>query len=115
MSAKDYVSVTKDTARKLSCTHYLHAPKYNFFIVIFHETDASFLIVVIHEMEHGEQGAISTSEQRNGKLFKTIGKHHINCIKIHQAKLLKPYYNVPINEVTALMAVLRVLSCLSRQ
>ena len=66
MSAEDHASVTKDTTRKLGCTHYLHTPKYDFFIVIFHEeleTDASFLSVVIHEMAHGKQGVISTSQQ----------------------------------------------------
>ena len=55
MSAEDHARVTKDTTRKLGCTYYLDAPKYDFFIVIFHEeleTDASFLSVVIHEMAH---------------------------------------------------------------
>ena len=27
MSAEDHMSVTKDTTRKLGCTHYLQAPK----------------------------------------------------------------------------------------
>ena len=74
MSAEDYTSFT----------YYLHAPEYNFFIVIFHkelETDASFLSVVIHKMAQSEQGAISTSGQPHGKLFKMIGKHLIKCVK----------------------------------
>jgi len=107
MSAEDHASVTKDTTRKLGCTHYLHTPKYDFFIVIFHEeleTDASFLSVVIHEMAHGEQGAISTSQQPHGKLFKKIGKRLIQCVKSKQAELPKPYSNVEINEVTVLTA-----------
>lgn len=107
MSAEDHASVTKDTTRKLGCTQYLHTPKYDFFIVIFHEeleTDASFLSVVIHEMAHGEQGAISTSQQPHGKLFKKIGKRLIQCVKSKQAELPKPYSNVEINEVTVLTA-----------
>ena len=107
MSAEDHARVTKDATRKLGCTHYLHAPKYDFFIVIFHEeleTDASFLSVVIHEMAHGEQGAISTSGQPHGKLFKKIGKRLIECVKGQQAKLPKPYCNVEINKVTVLTA-----------
>ena len=107
MSAEDHASITKDTTRKLGCTHYLHAPKYDFFIVIFHEeleTDASFLSVVLHEMAHSEQGATSAFEQPHGKLFKKIGKRLIKCVKSRQAELPKPYCNVAINEVTVLTA-----------
>ena len=107
MSSEDHASVTKDTTSKLGCTHYVEDPKYDFFIVIFHEeleTDASFLSVVIHEMAHGEQGAISTSQQAHGKLFKKIGKRLIKCVKSQQAELPKPYCNVEINEVTVFTA-----------
>ena len=107
MSAEDHASITKDSTRKLGCTHYLDAPKYDFFIVILHEeleTDESFLSVVIHEMAHGQQGAISAFEQPHGKLFKKIGKRLIKCVKSHQAELPKPYCNVAINEVTVLTA-----------
>ena len=107
MSAEDHASVTKDTTSKLGCTHYVEDSKYDFFIVIFHEeleTDASFFSVVIHEMAHGEKGAISTSQQAHGKLFKKIGKRLIQCVKSQQAKLPKPCCNVEINEVTVLTA-----------
>ena len=107
MSTGDHASITKDTTRKLGCTHYLDAPKYDFFIVIFHEeleTDESFLSVVIHEMAHGQQGTISAFERPHGKLFKKIGKRLIKCVKSHQAELPKPYCNVAINEVTVLTA-----------
>ena len=88
MSAEDHASITKDTTKKLGCTHYLDDPKYDFFIVIFHEeleTDSSFLSVVIHEMAHGEQGAISAFEPPHGQLFKKIGKRLIKCVKSRQA------------------------------
>ena len=83
MSAEDHATVTKDTTKKLGCTDYLHAPKYNSFIVIFYkelETDASFFSVSMHKMAHGEQGAIFTFEQPTGNYSKTIGKHLLKCL-----------------------------------
>ena len=107
MSAEDHANVTKNRTTKLGVTHYLHAPKYDFFIVIFHEeleTDAEFLSVVIHEMVHGEQNANSTTQQPHGKLFKKIGRRLFHCVKSQQAELPKPYCSVEVNEVTVLTA-----------
>lgn len=107
ISAEDYTSVTKDTTRKFGVTHYVHAPNYDFFIVIFHEdleTDTSYLSVVTHEMAHGEQGAITTSGPPHGQIFQKIGRRLIRSVKKRQAELPKPYCNVEIDKATVLTA-----------
>jgi hypothetical protein len=106
MTMNDYLTISNEK-RKCSLfgvTVSFQVPKYDFFIVIFHEeinSDQRFLEVVLHEMAH----ALDTDGIENhGKPFKKMAKYLIRAVKKNQDKLPKPYRDIKIEKDNVLKA-----------